>query len=427
MVDINTNLYPLLNLTPIQKQYLLDDHRFQIDTAGRRSRKTLLNKRKVFVKALKSHGVKFIHGAPTQQQAKSIFWLDLLRYTKPFVKNINHSDLSVTLLNDSIIQIVGLDKPERIEGQTYPPIAGIHLTEIRYMKPDFMRHIRPILSDTGAFLYMDSAPKRNHWYDIADYASGGELPTPKPNIGAYCESKYDKDWCYYSWLSSDVLNADEISAVRRELDEKTFNSEYNASFAGVDGMAYYAFGDWNIQENKWQRDMTVHIGMDFNVDPMCAVLCHLVGDKVYQFAEVKLVNSNTESMCQYLRQNYIADKIIVYPDATGNARDTTSSKTDIEILRRYFSVNSRKSNPFQRDRVNCVNSRLKSVSELVRYFVDPSCTYTINDLRRVERLADGSINKTQEKIGLTHLSDALGYFVYSLDYEQEASFGGYSL
>ena len=47
------------------------------------------------------------------------------------------------------------------------------------------------------------------------------------------------------------------------------------------------------------------------------------------------------------------------------------------------------------------------------YMVNPkTCPKTINDLNRRERLDDGRLDKEQEKIGIGHISDGLGYLIY---------------
>ena len=426
MSNLSQFLYPLVNLTDIQKRYLCDSHRFQVVTAGRRSRKTLIAKRKLLLEAMRTPEMEFIHLAPTHQQAKSIFWADLLRYTKHFQKKVNYSQLEITLLNDAIIKVAGADRPERLEGQAYPPIKGMHFTEVRYMKPDVWDRLRPVLSDTNGWALLDSAPRRNHWYNHALYASGNALPVPKPIVGAYAENPDDDEWSYYSWLSADVLDARELEKVKNQLDPKTFEQEYMASFEGVDGLAYYAFSEDNIKENKWIRNLPVYVGLDFNVDPMCAVLCHYYNNTIFQFGEVRLVNSNTEEMTKFLRRYYIESLMTIYPDATGGARKTSSNTTDLEILKRVFrDVIHRKANPYQRDRVNCVNSWCRSLNGQIRYLVDPSCKHTINDLRRMERFADGTLNKTTESTtGIGHQSDGLGYLMWGLMYMANARFEG---
>jgi len=139
----------LNELTPVQLQLYKDKHRFIVLTSGRRSKKTLISKRKLLKEALREPS-KYFHGTPTHKQAKNIFWADLKRDTKLFrSKPPNETDRFVTLHNGSEIHVMGLDKPERIEGQVW---HGCHISEIANIKPGaWEANIRPVLSDTGGW------------------------------------------------------------------------------------------------------------------------------------------------------------------------------------------------------------------------------------------------------------------------------------
>jgi phage terminase large subunit len=68
-----------------------------------------------------------------------------------------------------------------------------------------------------------------------------------------------------------------------------------------------------------------------------------------------------------------------------------------------------------RDRVNCVNSRLKSADENVHLYIDPKCRELIKDLEQVTWALD-SVGRTTSEIDKrtrdrTHTSDALGYYI----------------
>lgn len=402
----------LINLTPIQNKYRLLDlkkNRFILVPSGRRSRKTLIGKRKVLVFALQNPGVHLFLGAPTQQQAKRIFWKKLKLETTYFRFSVSEVDLTITLYNGSTITVVGLDKPERIEGQVW---NGCHITEVSNLKSSaWIENIRPALADTQGFAILDGVPEGRNWfYDLALKACGGAIPKTRPIIGA--EGK-NNSMNYFSWFSSDVLPPEEIADLKDHMDERTFRQEMEGSFESVEGLAYYNFGPTNIKQVVYRPGESVVIGMDFNVDPMTAVFCYMKGNKLYQFGEAYLRNSNTVEMAEYIAGKFNNPGLVtIIPDATGSARDSTSTKTDLAILRdKGFNVRGKKSNPRVKDRLNSVNALLKTASGKVRYFIDPSCKHTIADLNRVERTSDGRENKDQERDGLVHISSALGYLV----------------
>ena len=403
---------PLRNLTPIQVKYYYDRHRFTVLPAGRRSRKTLITKRKVLFEAMKNPGTKYFHGAPTRQQAKDIFWADLKKYTKPFRKQPpNETELKVILLNDSEIHVIGLDRPERIEGQ---PWDGCHITEFGNTKPTaWGENIRPLLSDTGGFAWLDGVPEgRNHYYDLALLATDGVIPKSKPIEGSYKESKEHPEWAYFHWFSADVLPEAELISAKETLDERTYRQEYEGSFESYEGLAYYAFGEHNYAMVERDPTRTIHIGMDFNVDPMTAVLGHIIGDSYEQWGEIYLRNSNTFEMAEKIKRMFPGADIEIFPDSTGKHLNSNATITDIAILRKAgFRIKAKSKNPYQIDRINDVNSFIKK-GHNIRYKINPkNCPKTINDFNRVEALPDGRLNKQQEREGLVHITDALGYLI----------------
>ncbi len=410
---------PVFPITEIQKKFYLDRHRFPVCSAGRRSRKTLIGGRKVLYEALTHGNQQFFLGAPTLSQSKGIFWRGqysgLQRILpRALVKDESNSDLWIKLPNNSEIHVIGLDKPQRHEGQ---PWHGGLITEMGDVKAGaWEANIRPLVSDTLGFIILDGVPegRANDYYDLAVRAAGGSIPTTIPGKGVYAESQEFPEWCFYSWFSADVLTPGEIAAVKSEYDERTFRQEYEGSFEGESGRAYYSFGIHNIVADAEMHPIIVHVGMDFNVDPMTAVLCDVESDVVRQYDEVYLRHSNTHEMAKYLieTKKLSPATTIIYPDATGAAESSNAQASDLKILKNYgFKIKAHAANPRQRDRLAAVNTRFKSSDGVVRYFVQRHCKKTIEDLNRVQVLPDGRLDKEQKDTGLTHISDALGYLI----------------
>lgn len=405
----------LHSLTPIQKQYYFDESRFLITSAGRRSRKTLISSSKLLRRALKGSliesGRQYFQAAPTNAQAKSIFWDKLKKNTKPlWTKDPRETELIVYLPNDTKIRVLGLDKPERIEGQ---PWHGGHITEFPNAKPEaWENNIFPVFMDTDGFCIIDGVPEGyGKYYDMALYAAGGAIPRTIPNKGAYGKNK---EWAFYTWFSSDVLSPEAIKIARTNLDEKTYRQEFEGSFESFEGLAYYNFSKRNIRRNKYKKGEHIYIGMDFNVNPMTAVIGHIKGKIFYQFDEVYLKNSNTFEMKRHLIEKYPYHEMTINPDSTGKAMESNAKQSDLAILRdnpNPIDVKARSVNPYVKDRLSAMNSQMLTINGDIRYYVDPSCIHTINDFNRVERLDDGRENKKQEEQGLVHISSAAGYCI----------------
>jgi len=194
-------------ITTIQKQFLNDSkHRFFIIPAGRRSRKSLIGKYKVLMYAVENEGRYFL-AAPTRDQAKRIFWGKLKKAVSLLNANSgnpNETELKIKIINGSEIHVIGLDKPQRVEGTQW---HGGHITEFSSIKRGaWAENIRPLFSDTNGFCILDGVPdyrEKNfdEYRNLAEYACNGEIPETPAYEGIFRENN---EWCYYSWLSQDV-------------------------------------------------------------------------------------------------------------------------------------------------------------------------------------------------------------------------------
>ncbi|MFO8066849.1 MAG: hypothetical protein R6U11_04625 [Bacteroidales bacterium] len=381
--------------------------------------------RKVLEAAMENPGNRYFLGAPTRRQAKSIFWEALKKDTALIRKGKSETELKITLQNNSVTQVVGLHKTDRIEGT---PWDGAHITEAGQLdKIKWQENIRPLFSDTNGFCILDGVPEgRNYYYDLALKCWEGQIQRPEPEVGAIGTNPERPEWIHYNWLGSDVLPDEEIERLKDDLSSRMFKQEYEGAFVDYAGLAYWNFGDYNIDSTvEYNPDYPVYIGMDFNVNPMTATFNHIRENKgietIYQFCEAYLPNSNTWQMVEHIEDEFELDKhsskkrrFEVNPDSTGASEQSNATKTDIAILRQAgFKVNARSKNPRQKDRINAVNNMFKTASGKVRYKVNPKCKHTIEDYHKVETEDDGSLLKKSEKDGLVHISDAQGYLTYN--------------
>ena len=402
--------------------------RFVVVPAGRRSGKTELAKRKIVKEAIrwyKTTDGRFICAAPTHGQARKIYWDDikalvprecLLTPEKP-CNSISESASSIILWNRARIQIIGMDKPQRAEGY---PIDGIVLDEYGNMKPDaWTKHIRPALStgDRLGWAWLIGVPEgRNHYYEVAKYAMQA--------MGR--NTSWEDSWSFFTWFSADILSPIEIAAAKRELDELTYQQEYEGSFINFTGRAYYSFDRAvNCRACDYDPKLDLVLCFDFNVDPGTATIIQEINGLTCVIDEVYIPrNSNTYRVCDKILSKYAGHPGLVYVfgDATGGARgsakvagsdwDLVRSKLSPVFLDRLtYMIGA--SNPGERVRVNAVNSRCKTVDGNIHLFVDPvHCPKTVEDFEGVILLEGGSgeIDKGADRTK-THLTDGLGYYI----------------
>lgn len=411
-----------LRYHPEQHAWMHSLARFNVVPAGRRSGKTERAKRKLVKRALLGTSFsdpRFFAAAPTRDQAKRIFWDDLRRMVlSDFVADISYSDLTISLVNGSTISVIGMDKPERIEGS---PWDGGVLDEYANMKAHaWGAHVRPALSDRRGWCDFTGVPEgRNHYYDLYQ-AARAEM------IAAAAEGRIPL-WAAFTWHSSDILPADEVEAARADLDELTYQQEYEASFVNFQGRAYYKFSEsTHCAALEYHPRGNLILCFDFNVDPGVAVICQEGEDETRVIGEVWIPqNSNTEAVCRKIAADWghHQGKVFVYGDATGGARGSAKVRgSDWDIIKselgRTFDARRvfykvPKSNPAERARINAVNTRLQSADGTVRLRVDPSkAPHVVRDLEGVRLLQGGSgeLDKKHDA-KLTHISDALGYYI----------------
>lgn len=92
--------------------------RFPVVPAGRRSGKTERAKRFVAKMAMRNPGEMYFIAAPTRDQVKKIYWSDMkkLCLTSICSKPPSETELIIFMDNGTQVQLIGLDRPERIEG-----------------------------------------------------------------------------------------------------------------------------------------------------------------------------------------------------------------------------------------------------------------------------------------------------------------------
>lgn len=420
-----TRRWTPLRYHPVQQAYWSSPHRFNTIPAGRRSGKTELAKRKLVKRALagtKFDPPRFFAGAPTREQAKRIFWDDLKGLVpRHFLRGRpSEVDLMIRLINGAQIWVVGLDRPERIEGS---PWDGGVLDEYGNMRASaWPEHIRPALSDRGGWCDFTGVPEgRNHYYDL-DRAARAQMMTA---------SGPDGDWASFHWISADILPAQEITAARRDLDDLTYSQEYEASFVSFEGQAYYPFAEpSHCARLTYDPRADLVFCFDFNVAPGVAAVLQeqmlpngLSGTGV--IGEVHIPrNSSTPAVCRRLIADWGCHQgnVICHGDATGGARGSAKvGGSDWDLIRAELStvIGTRlrfsvpRANPPERVRVNAVNARLRSAAGDVRLMVDPSkASHVRKDFEGVRLLMGGAgeIDKKADP-GLSHLSDAIGYYI----------------
>ena len=168
----------------------------------------------------------------------------------------------------------------------------------------------------------------------------------------------------------------------------------------------------NNCDTKIEYREPLHIGMDFNVNKMAAVIHVLRNDEPHAVLELTRVR-DTPTMCEMIRDRFALDghEINIYPDASGN---NTSSKgaslSDIQIIKDAgFIVHAHDSNPRVKNRINSVNAMILNGFGQRRYKVNTAaCPDYTESLEQQVYDKNGEPDKST---GHDHAADAGGYFI----------------
>ncbi|NLZ12193.1 MAG: terminase [Alcaligenaceae bacterium] len=153
----------------------------------------------------------------------------------------------------------------------------------------------------------------------------------------------------------------------------------------------------------------LHVGLDFNVTKMAAVI-HVLRDgephAVMEYTDV----FDTPAMIALIKSQHPGHPIMVYPDASGGSRKANNaSVTDLSLLRSAgFTVCVNSQNPAVKDRILSVNALIHK-DEQRRYRVNvDTCPHLVESL---EKQAYDKYGEPDKAGGLDHVIDAAGYFI----------------
>jgi len=409
----------LISLHPKQMEVYKSPHRFRVVVAGRRWGKTALS-RTLMIKYASIKNRKIWYVAPSYRMAKQIMWQEILDVLpKKWIKKLNETTMTITLINKTTIELKGADNPDSLRG------VGIHLLvmdEIQDIEPEaWTQVLRPTLASTGGHGLFIGTPKAyNHLHDL--YILGQED-----------ENQGTNQWMSWQFptITSPFIPIAEIEAARRDMDEKSFRQEFEASFETMSGRVYYPFDrKLHVGNYEFNPELPIWVGQDFNVDPMSSVILQpQANGELWAIDEVVLFGSNTEETCNMLDKKYWRQKnnIVIFPDPASNSRQHARGETDLDIFREkgFTRILFRRKHPAVADRINSVNALLKNAQGEVRLRVDSRCKHLIESLEEtIYKKGEREVDKTQSK---EHSTDALGYAIehqYSL---RKVHVGGLSI
>jgi len=389
-----------MQLSSPQRNIANDPSRFKVVCAGRRFGKTFLSMREICYRA-RHPGKEIFYITTSYRAAKMILWKPLKNRLLDlrWASKINESELSIQLVNGSTISLKGSEDPNRLRGVSldYAVIdeaAEVHLGEL------WGEILRPALADRRGDAMFIGTPKskNNAFYDL------------------WVNAQTTPDWraWQYTTLDGGFVRAEEIEAAKADMTEKQFRQEFLASFETDDSQVAYNFSrePHTIDIPADINTNVIHVGCDFNVNPMSATIAVQSNDQTLTVIdEVVIYSSNTTELADEIRNRYPRSRVIIYPDPAGSARKTSANGlTDHKILENAgFVVKSPRRHDPVRDRINATNAKFKNANGVISLYIGKNCKRLIESLEKHSYKTGTSI--PDKDSGYDHMFDALSYCV----------------
>jgi len=409
-----------LKLHNAQSKVFSSPARFRVLVAGRRFGKTHLSKVEI-IRACKGRGKRTIwYVAPTFSMAREIMWDELVdALPSSWVSKTHESRLEVRLINGTVIQLKGADRPDTLRGRE---LYFMILDEFQDFRPEVWdKVLYPTLTTTrGRALIIGTPKSYNHFFEL--YSKGQD---PKQRATGQ----------WYSWQFPTILSPffppSEIEHARQNLDPKSFRQEFEASFESMSGRVYYAFERAkHVGKYPFNPRLPIIIGQDFNVDPMSSVIMQQQRNgEVWIVDEIHMPSSNVLEVCEEIDRRYFKYKraISIFPDPAGANRSSSRGESDLDVFRQrgYRKLIYKKKHPLVADRVATVNSMFQAADGTIKMRVNDTCVKTIESLEQtIYKAGTPKVDKSQ---GAEHMADALGYPIHYLFGQRYKNLKGVSL
>lgn len=392
-----------LKLTKPQEDFIFSEAIHPAMVAGYGAGKSQAAVIRIALLALKYKGLSFGFVEPTYDLIRLIAFPRFEEILDSWgVKyNLNKADAIIKLDNGSQIIFRSADSPERLVGfevsdavideadtlriDQARTVWTKMLGRIRERKPDNSPNTLAAVSTPEGFGFM---------YEMwgKEKREGYELIKAPTSSNPYLPDGY-------------------IAQLQATYSGSQLSAYLDGNFVNLNaGSVYHEFDrNLNATNQTIMADDVLHIGLDFNVANMSAVVHVVRGDNVHAVNEITGV-FDTPTMGRILKEKYQAHRILIYPDASGNARKSNNaSESDHSILRSFgFQVLVNSRNPFVKDRVLSVNAMINNQGER-RYFVNAQ--YCPSLAESLEKQSYDKNGEPDKKSGFDHVVDATGYFI----------------
>lgn len=215
--------------------------------------------------------------------------------------------------------------------------------------------------------------------------------------------------------SNPFLPADYVDSLRASYPANLIEAYINGEFVNLTSKTVYS----NFSRKDNHTDATadafeeLKIGMDFNINNMCATVHGVEGGIPFAVDEITDVK-DTPAMVDVIKFKYPHHKITIFPDSSGKSASTMDANTsDFTVLRSAgFRLKYKNKNPLRRDRILAMQAAFRNAAGDIRYFVNTDkCPEYTNALEQQVFDKNGVPEKDTSN-NIDDLNDSGGYFIH---------------
>jgi hypothetical protein len=256
------------------------------------------------------------------------------------------------------------------------------------------------------------------------------VPNPFNRVSAYTTPEGFR-FAYDTWVrnkkpgyemvqaatySNPFLPADYVDSLRASYPPQLIKAYIEGLFVNLASGSVYPDFDRKLNHSPtvMQPGEPLHVGMDFNVNNMAAIVFVVRDDAPHAVAEITK-GRDTPTVSRMLRERFEGHHITVYPDSAGAGTSSKdASVSDLTILQKAgFTIRATAAHPRVKDRVNSVNALILNDKGDRRLRVNTdACPRLTECLEQQPYDKNGEPDK-DPGTGLDHPNDATGYFVHS--------------
>jgi len=275
----------------------------------------------------------YFYCLPTAQQARLVLWESLTIDGKKFLDFIpeelivrtNSQQMTIELINGSIIRLIGSDNYDRSLVGTNP--ICVVFSEYALCDDRAYKFVRPIMNANKGTVIIASTPRGyNHFYDLFQIAKNAP-----------------KEW-FCQKLTVDQTGHIDINDIKRdiangEISEELAQQEYWVSFEmGIEGSYYGKYIDKMRLENRitevpWEPSYPVYVSMDLGMnDSTVLIFFQKIGAVIHIIDYYENSSQGLEHYVRHMKdKEYVYGEIIAPHDI--KVRELTTGMSRLEKCR----------------------------------------------------------------------------------------------